>query len=79
MGLCSPEAILVSLNELLSGAGPLGVASVGDADGVGAGAVTVVVGLAGGEDDWAVPPPVHPLRINVARQAAGSPRTLREV
>jgi hypothetical protein len=70
----------VNLNELLSGVGPLGVGSVGVADGVGADVATVGVGLAGAGDDWAVPPPpVHPLRINVARQAAGSPRTLREV
>ena len=70
----------MNLNAFLSGAGPLGVGSGGVDEGVGAGVVTVGVGLAGAGDDWAVPPaPVHPLRINVARQTADSPRTLREV
>ena len=71
-GLCRPEAILVNLNEFLSGLGPLGVASAGvESDGVGL--------FAPGADCEVELEPLHPVRTTVARQTAESQRTLQEV
>ena len=46
-GFWSPDAILVNLNDALSGLGPLGVASGGVEDGAGAVAVGVEPALGG--------------------------------
>ena len=79
-GLCRPEAILVNLNEFLSGLGPLGVASAGVDDGLGAGVESDGVGvLAPGDDCEVGLEPLHPVRNTVARQTADSQRTLQEV
>jgi hypothetical protein len=75
-GLLRPAAILVSLNEVLSGLGPVGVASTGP--GVGDG--TVVVGLASVGVDCAVPPELEQLLIAMAAaNIAAMWRMLREV
>jgi hypothetical protein len=78
-GLCNPEEISVSLNELLSGTGPLGVASAGLDAGVGAGVEIDGVGLLAGGAFEVVTGPLHPAITNPARQITETRRTLRQV
>jgi hypothetical protein len=77
-GFWRPAVILVNLKELLSGLGPLGVASDGVEGGVGAGVEAVGVGLAG--EACEVPPEALQAEMTHAtRSTADSLRTLRQV
>jgi hypothetical protein len=79
-GLLRPAAIRVSLNEVLSGLGPLGVASTGPGVGDEVGDGTVAVGLAALGLACAVPPePEQPVIAITAANIAAMWRILQEV
>jgi hypothetical protein len=78
-GFWRPDAIRVNLKELLSGLGPLGVASGGVEDGVDAGVEAVGVGLAAGEACEVPPEALQAEITHATRSTADSLRTLRQV
>jgi hypothetical protein len=78
-GFWRPAAILVNLKELLSGLGPLGVASDGVEVGVGAGVEAVGVWLAAGEACEVPPDALHAEITHATKSTADSLRTLRQV
>ena len=69
----------MNLKAFLLGLGPLGVASSGVEDAVGAAAEMVGGGLAAGEVCVATPEPPQPETAHARRHTADNLRTLRQV